>query len=396
MSDRPLMMIPGPIEISRQVVAAAAKHPSSHVSKSLIESMGRIIENMRIVWMAAHNSQPFVVAGSGTTAMDMAVHNMIDPQDSVLVLNSGYFSDRIAEMLKRRGAAVKEIEAASGEAGRFGTPDLAVVDAALSAGSFKVMVATHVDTSTGVRVNAEAICKLAKKYKVRTIFDGVCATAAERFEMGAWGADVYLTASQKAIGLPPGLALIVVSEKAMATRKALTVAPPLSFDWLEWQPIMNAYENRRPSYFSTPATSLVAALDVSLHNMVGETDTIEASFDRHARSAAAMRSAWQCLNLELLPIDEDVAANTLSAIKYPPGIDAALLGEIGKRGVVVAGGLHPKCKASYFRVGHMGDVLQRPRDLIRTIQAIGESLVALGHDADVKGAMAAATEVLAS
>jgi len=93
-----------------------------------------------------------------------------------------------------------------------------------------------------VRVDAEALCRLARKRGALAIVDGVCATAAERFDMDAWGADVYLTASQKAIGLPPGLALLVFGERALEARARLRAAPPLSNRSDAWAPIMRAYE----------------------------------------------------------------------------------------------------------------------------------------------------------
>jgi alanine-glyoxylate transaminase / serine-glyoxylate transaminase / serine-pyruvate transaminase len=87
-------------------------------------------------------------------------------------------------------------------------------------GPFKALFATHVDTSTGVRVNPEPLCRLAREAGALAVFDGVCATAGERFDMAAWGADLYFTGSQKAIGLPPGLALMVAGERALAVRNA--------------------------------------------------------------------------------------------------------------------------------------------------------------------------------
>ncbi len=394
MPKRPLLMIPGPIEVSRGVVAAAAKHPSSHVAPGFIEAMGRALENMRRVWLAGADSQPFALAGSGTTVMDMAVHNLVEPGDQVLVVNSGYFSDRMAEMMRRRGAHVTEVKGSDGSDGFFVAPTVSDVEAALGGRNFKVLAATHVDTSTGVLVDAKGLCRLAEKHGVLSIFDGVCATAGERFEMSSWGADVYLTASQKAVGLPPGLGLMVASARALEARSALSVAPPMSLDWQQWLPIMKAYENRSPSYFATPATSLMAALDVALNEMVGDGKSMDAVFSLHKRSAEAMRAAWQVLGLELLPKVPAEVAHTLSAIRFPQGIDGQLMGAIAQRGVIVAGGLHPKLKASYFRVGHMGDVLLRPQDLERTVRAVGEALNALGHKCDTDMAAQAMYEIL--
>ena len=156
------------------------------------------------------------------------------------------------------------------------------------------------DTSTGVRVDPEPLCRLAREAGVLSVFDGVCATAGERFEMAAWGADLYFTGSQKAIGLPPGLALMVAGERALAARESRkAAAPPLYLDWGSWLPIHRAYEERKPSYFATPATSLVMALETGLGEILEA--GIEARIETQARAAAALRAAWAALGLRSVP-----------------------------------------------------------------------------------------------
>lgn len=381
----PLLMIPGPIEVSPAVLEAASGPPPSHTAPSTIESFARALAKMRRVWCAAEEAQPFIVAGSGTIAMEMAATNVIDPGQKALVVGTGYFSDRMAEMLRRRGAEVTIVQAEPGDA-----PSLEQIEATLSEVKPKALFATHVDTSTGVRTDAAALSALARKHDALSIFDGVCATAGERFEMEAWDADIYLTASQKAIGLPVGLALLVASPRALEARRSLASPPPMSIDFLEWLPIMRAYEERRPSYFSTPATNLVRALEISLGEILAE--GMEARFALHERSAKAMRAAWAALGLRALPVREELAANTLSALYYPEGIDASLVAEVGKRGIAIAGGLHQELRARYFRVGHMGHVLTQPDALRRSVQAIGEALSALGHACEPERALAAFDE----
>lgn len=378
----PLLMIPGPIEVSPAVQEASAAPPPGHLEKSFIEAFGRALSAMRSVWLASDDSQPFVVPGGGTLSMEMAATNLLDPGQRAVVASSGYFSDRMAEMLRRRGVEVTVVAAEPGDA-----PTLTAVDEALSRTKSHALYVTHVDTSTGVRVDAQSLASLARKHGVLSVFDGVCATAGERFEMGAWGADVYLTASQKAIGLPPGLALLVASKRALEARAALRVAPPMTMDFEQWAPIMRAYESRGPSYFSTPATTLVRALPVGLDEILAK--GIDARFELHRRSAVAMRAAWASMGLALLPRSEAITANTLSAIMYPEGVGPELVGAIGSRGVTVAGGLHPALKTKYFRVGHMGDVLRRPDALRATVRAVAESLHSLGRRTDADAAVAA-------
>ena len=204
------------------------------------------------------------------------------------------------------------------------------------------------------------------------MFDGVCATAAEPFRMEAWDADVYLTASQKAIGAPAGLALLVASPRAIEARRARRACPPLSLDWLSWLPVMRAYEDRKTAYFATPPTTLVVALDVALREILER--GMEARFELHARAARGMRAAFSLLGLDPVPVREDLSASTLSALYFPSGVDASLVGRILDRGVAVAGGLHPGIKDRYFRVGHMGYAASRPELLERTVRAIESAL----------------------
>ena len=393
MAERPLLMIPGPVEISPEVQRAFSVPPPGHLAAHVIEATGASIERMRRVWKADAQAQPFIVAGSGTLAMDMAVCNVLDPGDEAVVVDTGYFSHRMQEILRRRGVAVSVVPSAPGAA-----PPLEEVEAALEGSGTKVLFATHVDTSTAVRVDPAPLAALARSRGVLSVFDGVCATAAEPFEMEEWGADVYLTGSQKAIGLPVGLALMVASARAMEARASVKTPMPMFLDWQEWLPIMTAYEERRASYFATPATNLLIALntglDEILNDELGGLRGVDARVERHARTGKAMRAAWLYMGLDLVPVDECLCANTLSAIRYPEGVDPALVGLIRERGVIVAGGLHPDLKTRYFRVGHMGHVTTQPSALFRTVRAVSEALGASGVGVDTEGAISAAREVL--
>jgi alanine-glyoxylate transaminase/serine-glyoxylate transaminase/serine-pyruvate transaminase len=380
-------MIPGPVELSPAVLAAASGPPPSHVSPGFIETFATCLERMRRVWQADAASQPFIVAGSGTLAMETAAANLIEPGDRALVLVSGYFSDRMAEILRRNGADVVTVEAPVGEA-----PAVEEVRAALAPApgktTFKALFATHVDTSTGVRVDPEPLCRLAREAGALSVFDGVCATAGERFEMASWDADVYFTASQKAVGMPPGLALLVASERALAARAARKSSPPpLYLDWHSWLPIHRAYAERKPSYFATPSTSLVTALETALGEILEH--GIEARVEAHARAAATLRTAWRALGLRSVPESDAVTGNTLSVLLYPAGIDATLLPKIAARGVTVAGGLHPAVRTTSFRVGHMGYTVTQPEYLKKTVEAVAEALREAGADVDVESAASA-------
>ncbi|HSS50304.1 MAG TPA: aminotransferase class V-fold PLP-dependent enzyme [Thermoanaerobaculia bacterium] len=380
----PLLMIPGPVEVSPAVLAAASLPPPGHTAPRLIEAFGTSISRMRQAWQADAASQPFILAGSGTLAMEVAAANLLEPGERALVLNTGFFSERMTEILRRAGASVTELAAPVGEA-----PATDEVREALQRGGpFKALFATHVDTSTGVRVDPEPLCRLAREAGALAVFDGVCATAGERFEMAAWGADLYFTGSQKALGLPPGLALMVAGERALAARAARRAAPPLYLDWQSWLPVHRAYEERKPSYFATPATTLVMALEAGLGEIL-EVGGIQARIAAHEKAATALRAAWRALGLRSVPRSEAVTANTLSVLLFPEGIDASLLPKIAARGVTVAGGLHPAVKATSFRVGHMGYTVTRPDYLRRAVEAVAGALGEAGAAVDAAAAVAA-------
>ncbi|HZI03522.1 MAG TPA: alanine--glyoxylate aminotransferase family protein [Archangium sp.] len=380
-------MIPGPVEFDPEVMRALGTKTASHVAPEFISIFGRALKKVREVCLAP-SAQPFVVAGSGTLAMELAVANLVEPGERALVVNTGYFSDRMALLLERYGAEVVQEKCAPGE-----VPDVTAVERVLASGRFKVMTVTHVDTSTGVLAPVEALVKAAGRHGVLSVVDGVCATAGETFHQEAWGADVYLTASQKAIGVPPGLALLSVSPRALdAWRSRRTPVRSLYADFAEWLPIMEAYEAGRAAYFATPPVNLVYALEVSLGQILRE--GMEARFARHRRMARSFRAGWRALGLKMLPVTESVAANTLSALYYPEGVDVAMLGRAREQGVVLAGGLHPQLKTRYFRVGHMNVV--GPGDVLATVGAVERALLAAGHRSEPGAAVAAAQAELLS
>lgn len=385
MKGRRLLMIPGPIEFDPAVMEAMGAATTSHVAADFIAAFGQALEQMRQVWFSP-DGQPFVVAGSGTLAMDMAVANLVEPGDRALVINTGYFSDRMAAILSRYGAEVDHLRAPLGD-----RPSTEEVKAALGRANYKVMTITHVDTSTGVVADVESWARLSCQWETLTIVDGVCSVAGEDLRQKDWCVDVALTASQKAVGVPPGLALLVAGPKALeAFRRRRRPVVNYYADWGNWLPIMEAYEARRPSYFGTPPVNLIAALNVSLGQILAE--GMDARFERHRRMSGAVKAAVSALGLSQVPVREEAAAHTLTAPRYPKGVDSSLLGHVGAAGAILAGGLHPDIKAEYFRVGHMG--VTSFGDVLATIGALEAGLKAVGYSFEPGAGLAAAEAVL--
>jgi alanine-glyoxylate transaminase / serine-glyoxylate transaminase / serine-pyruvate transaminase len=370
MKGRRLLMIPGPIEFEPAVMQAVAMATTSHVAPDFIDSFGHSLEMMRKVWLAP-SGQPFIMAGSGTLAMDMAGSNLIEPGDSALVISTGYFGERYADLLKRYGANVTILKAPAGDVVK-----ISEIEDELKKKKYKILTFTHVDTSTAVKVNPEPLGLLSQKYGVLTILDGVCSVAGEEIRQDDWKIDVVFTASQKAIGVPPGLALMVCSEKAMEVWKnRKTPVGNYYCDWTNWLHIMKAYEERRPAYFGTPAVNLVNGLEVSLSIILKE--GMDERFKRHARLGKAFRSAMTDLGLKMIPLGEEICANTLSAPYFPDNVSGKeFMAAISKSDVILAGGLLPELKEKYFRVGHMGSVTDG--DILTTVGAIKSALSSCG------------------
>jgi len=383
---RKLLMIPGPIEFDPEVMDAMSVPTPSHVSPDFIESFGNSLEMMKQVWMCP-SGQPFVVAGTGTLAMDIAGSNLIEPGDRALVISTGYFGQRYANLLKRYGANVTLLTAPVGD-----IVPLDEIEAALKQKKYKLMTFTHVDTSTAVMNDPKPIGALGSKYNVLTILDGVCSVAGEEIQQEAWGIDVVLTASQKAIGVPPGLALLVVSPKAMSVWKNRSVPVGNYYaDWENWLPIMEAYIQRKPSYFGTPAVNLILALEKSLQLILNE--GMEQRIDRHRKVGHAFREGLKSLGLTIIPLKDSVAANTLSAPYFPENVQGSvIISGILDEGVVVAGGLLPELKTSYFRVGHMG--MTGKNEVITTLKAIETSLIKQGLKIEKDACLKIAFETL--
>jgi alanine-glyoxylate transaminase / serine-glyoxylate transaminase / serine-pyruvate transaminase len=370
MKKHSLLMIPGPIEFEAEVLAALGAPTTSHLAPEFIEAFGDALEQLRQVF-ACEFGQPLILAGTGTLAMDSVGANLVEPGDQALVVNHGYFGDRYGAILERYGARVTHVEAAVG-----GRPTLEAVEAALAKTSYKLMTITHVDTSTGVIADVQALAAAGRKHGALVVVDGVCSAAGETLLMDEWGVDAALTASQKAVGVPPGLALIVAGQRAIQAFEGRKT-PVLNYyaDWTNWLPVMQAYEARKPSYFATPAVNLVFALHTSLKRILAE--GMAARVERHAALSAACKAGMRALGLIQVPVSDEAAAHTMTAPRFPAGVNGPqFLASAAQAGVTLAGGLHPAIRAEYFRIGHMGAV--QLGDILATLSAVELALAAQG------------------
>jgi len=348
MAKNKLLMIPGPVEMTPQVYSALDAPVVSHVAPEFNEIFSQALKQLRSVFQL-QNGQVFILAGSGTLAMDSTASNLVEAGDRVAVISTGYFGDRMADIYARYNAEVKVISAVPGS-----VPSNEEIEMVLKQGC-KLLSVTHVDTSTGVRTNVREYAKLAHKHGALIVVDGVCSIAGEELPMDEWEVDLAFTGSQKALASPPGLAILAARKSAIDVfRNRKSEVANYYADWASWLPVMEAYEACRSSYFGTPAVQLVTALNASLVEILEE--GMEPRILRHRKLANACRAAMKALGLGMIPTSLEHTAHTMSAPRYPKGVDGAeFLKQVAQSGVQLAGGLHPAIRTEHFRIGHMGN-----------------------------------------
>jgi len=179
-------------------------------------------------------SQPFVISGSGTLGWDQVASNVIEPGEKVLVLHSGYFGDSFYDCLTAYGAHAEQLKAPIGQ-----KPSLEAIEAKLKEAKYKAITITHVDTSTGVLSDIKSVSELVHRVSPETlvVVDGVCSVGSEEIRFDEWGLDIVMTASQKGIGCPAGLSILMVSGRAIETYKNRK-SPVNSYfpSWKNWLP----------------------------------------------------------------------------------------------------------------------------------------------------------------
>lgn len=360
--SEPLLMIPGPTPVDGEVRAALAQPVRSHTGAENALTMQRVQELLRGLAGSA-SARVHAFAGSGTLAMEAALVNHARPGERVVVVSHGYFGDRFAEIAAALGMQADVLRPPWGQ-----HASRSDVRAHIAAGDPPAAVCfTHVDTSTGVMARCEEIAHTVRAAApdAVVVLDGVCATGGIEEAMDAWDVDVLLTGAQKALGVPPGLALLAVSRRATERRAALGEIRAYYADLQRW----DASVNDPRVYFSTHAVSLLRALEVSLELIAAE--GLEARFERHRQVAAALREGMAELGFVSLT-DPALLAPTLSVLRLPAGAeDAALRTGMQQQGVIVA-----PCIGAWagmgVRIGHMGSAGER--EVARTVEAAAAAL----------------------
>jgi aspartate aminotransferase-like enzyme len=382
MSERKLLMIPGPTNVDPHVLRALSKPTLGHTDPLFVETFKESLQNLKKVFMTNH--PVFAIAGSGTLALEIAVANIMEPGEKILNVVTGFFGDYFVKMSKTHGANQKTLESLWGK-----RMEPHQVRQALEEEDYKAVTVTHVDTSTGVANPIKEIGQMVREESdAFYIVDTVCSLGGMEVRVDDWKIDACVSGSQKCIGLPPGLALFSVSDRVLELLEDRKT--PVGFwygDIKNWLPIMSD-----PSkYFATPPVNMIYALNESLKSILAE--GLEHRFKRHHVIAESFRAAMEALNLKLVA-EKPSAADTLTAVYYPENIeDTAFRNSMRNHGIIVASTIG-QIKGKGFRIGHMGNINEN--DILATIGAIEATLEHLDFTFTLGDGLAAAQEKLAA
>ena len=373
-----LLMTPGPVSFHPRVYRALSRVEHHHRTPEFRKTFAECVSMMKEVMQTENDV--FIITGSGTSAMEAAIANCVSPGDVVLNLVNGKFSERWGEITERFGGKLISLEVEWGKAIR---PEM-VADALDKNPDVKFVTFCHNETSTAVLNPAPEIAEVVREHDKILIVDGITSVGGDYVYPDKWNFDVLVTGSQKCLGCPPGLAMIMVGPKAWNVIDKREKTPTYYVN-------LQSYRKAFTKSADTPYTSaipLIYALHESLSIMLEE--GYKNRVKRHRLMAKAFRSGIEALGLQLFA-EKGYESNTLTAVKYPSGIeDNAFRGTMQKHGVLVAGG-QARLKGKIFRVAHMN--ITGEREILLTLAVTELTLKELGFKCEGGAGVSAAEEV---
>jgi aspartate aminotransferase-like enzyme len=377
-----LVMIPGPTPVVRSIQDQMGRETVAFGDADFVADFAEVVSDLKSLWKCS--GEAFVVAGSGTLAMEMAIANITRKGENVLVCSNGFFGDRFIDLCERKGL---NVDVLSAKWGSSVTPEM--VSAQLAVKDYQVVTVTHVETSTGVAAPVADIARVVhEKSGALYLVDGVAATGGVEETIDPMGIDVLLTCSQKAFGVAPGLAMLWAGTRAMGKRATLGRIPESYVDFDKWLPIMH----NPAKYWGTPPINLIWALKESLRIMKQE--GIEERYARHARQGALVDAAMESIGFTVAA-KEPFRAPTLSVYLYPgeSGLDdAAFRNTLASEGVQSAGCLGD-FQGKGFRMGHMGNIDKHT--LVSAVGAVERACAKCGYRIEFGKALGVLQEGLA-
>jgi alanine-glyoxylate transaminase/serine-glyoxylate transaminase/serine-pyruvate transaminase len=383
-AGRPFLQIPGPTQVPDRIVRAMAQPVIDHRGPRFEALVQACLAGLRRVFQT-ERGHIVLYPGSGTGAWEATVVNTLSPGDRVLACVNGFFAAGFARTAAAFGVEVERLEVPYGA----GVPAEEVERRlrADAAREIRAVLVVHNETSTGVTSDVAAVRAAMDRagHPALLLVDTVSSLASIDFRFDAWGVDVALTGPQKGLMLPPGMAILAVSERALRASEKATC--PRAY-W-DWQPVIE--RNRRGQYPYTPATTLLFGLREALAML--EEEGLANVFARHARLAEACRRAVRAWGVEILCRNPAEYSNTLTAVVLPPGLDSdAFVAHAYRRlGLSLGIGLGD-VKGRVFRIGHLGSLNEL--DLLGALAGVEMTLREVGVPVRPGSGLAAAEEFL--
>ena len=349
------LFIPGPVDVTSDVLEKMATPMIGHRSKDASALQRSISDKARILFNT--KEEILLSTSSGSGLMEGAVRSCTAKRAAIFSV--GAFGKRWYDMCTSNNVPADLFEV------EWGTPiNPQSIDEVLATGKYDLITVTHNETSTGIMNPVEAIAKVVKKYPdVIFCLDTVSSMGGTKIEVDKLGVDICITSSQKAIALPPGIAICSFSKKAVERAKQVPTRG-LYFDLLS---LYNCIQKKDYQYPSTPSLSHMFALDYQLGKMINE--GLDNRYKRHLEMAEYVRT-WARKNFEIFT-NEGYLSNTLTVIKNTKNIDFSDLNkQLGNRGFQIANG-YGKIKDKTFRIAHMAEHnLDDIKELLATIDDI--------------------------
>ena len=379
-----ILMGPGPSGAHPRVLNAMTAPILGHLDPEFLKIMDECNDMLRTV-MGTTNRITLATPGTGTSGMEAAVMNLVEPGDNVVVGICGYFGERIAVMAERAGGNVVRVPS------RWGSPtDLAAVEAAVrAAGNVKLIGIVHAETSTGVCTPVEPFAKLAKESGALLLVDCVTSLGGVPVTVDAWGADAVYSGTQKCLSAPPGMAPLTMSPRAWDAIKARET--PCNSWYLDLS-LLEAYWDERRAYHHTAPISMVYALHQALALVLDE--GLETRWARHEKNGRALQAGLEAMGLGL-HADADYRLPVLTTALIPEGVnDAEVRGALLKRHGIEFGGGLGELRGKVWRIGLMGES-SNAGNVLLAIRSLGGILREQGFKADIRAGVDAAAARLA-
>ena len=365
------LMTAGPTPVPPRVLSVMAEPVLYHRAPAGVELYARVLERLPHVFRTSNDVLLFAASGSG--AMDSAVANLVRPGTKALACAAGKFGERWIELCEAYGADLVKYEPGWGE--RLDPAEIGrLLDAGVGGDPIEVVFATLSETSTGIVHDVEAIAATVRERGALLAVDAVSGLAAAKLEQDAWGVDVVVAGSQKALMIPPGLAFASVSQRALDA----AAAKPGGRYYFDWVATAKQQRKDPPNSPFTPPVTLLAALDVAL-GMIEE-EGIENVWERHALLARATRAGAAALGLDLYG-DPDERSNVVTAISLPETIDGKQVPKILRDSYgITANGGQSQLSGKILRIAHCGYF--GGFDILTSLSGLEMTLAQLGHPAD--------------